>query len=255
MKMRNTLKLKIFASFTLLIAILAIAGTISIVKFRSISNSVQDLIKDNYKSIKASKTMLEALEREDSGVLLLMLGEWKEGREIINAADSTFLKAFETTKHNLTEKNEAEYIQKIKTEYTNYKAKWKRPVVKTDKQGNITWYKTDIHQSFLRTKKAVDSLMTLNQESMYGEASDLNRKATRAIMPGIVSIIAALIFAIILNFFINRYFVGPISDMVKAVKNHQEGDKELNVNITSNDEIKQLEQAINKLLHRLGRNF
>ncbi|MCF8261147.1 MAG: hypothetical protein K9J12_10260 [Melioribacteraceae bacterium] len=252
--MKKTLKLKIFASFMLLIAMLAVAGTISIVEFRWLSKSVHGLIQDNYKSIEASKTMIEALEREDSGILLLLLGEWEEGREILNSADSLFLSAFETANNNLTEKNEVDYIKKIESAYQTYKSSWERPIVDTDKQGNISWYKDDIHKKFAETKFVVNELMSLNQSSMYQETSDLKDRSKRAIMPGIVSIIAALVFSLILNFFITRYFVNPISELAEAVNNYRDGDNKLRSNITSDDEIKKLELAISGLLQRIDNN-
>lgn len=253
--MKKTLKLKIFASFMLLIALLAIAGTISIIEFRWLSNSVHGLIQDNYKSIEASKTMIEALEREDSGVLLLLLGEWEEGRGILKSADSLFLSAFETAKNNLTETNEEEYINNIETAYLTYKSSWERPIVDTDKQGNISWYKDDVHKKFSNTKISVNELMSLNQSTMYSEASKLKEKSKRAIMPGIIAIIAALVFSLLLNFFITRYFVTPISELAEAVNNYREGDKKLRSNITSNDEIKKLEDSISNLLERLVNNY
>ncbi len=249
--MRKKLKIKIFSSFMLLTVMLAIAGVISIFEFRWLSNSVHGLIQDNYKSIEASKTMIEALEREDSGILLLMLGEWEEGRTILKLADSSFLTALETAKNNLTENNEENYIKKIETTYQSYKSNWKRPIVGTDKQGNISWYKDDIHKKFLEMNLAVNELMSLNQTSMYEKASELKEKSKRAIMPGIVSIIAALVFTIILNFFITRYFINPISGLSTAVNSYRKGDKKLQSNITSNDEIKKLEEAISNLLQRL----
>lgn len=252
--MKKTLKLKIFASFMLLTAMLAIAGAISIIEFRWLSNSVHGLIQDNYKTLEASKTMIEALEREDSGVLMLMLGEWKEGREILEKADSVFLSAYRTAENNLTENNEEKYIENITKAYHIYKSNWERPIVDTDKEGNISWYKDDIHQKFTDAKLAVNKLISLNQTSMYNEVSELRERSKRAIMPGIVSIIAALVFSLILNFFITRYFVNPISGLVDAVNNYKEGDRKLRSNITSNDEIKRLEVAISDLLHRIVTN-
>lgn len=234
----------------LLTAMLAAAGIISIIEFRWLSFSVHGLIQDNYKSIEASKTMIQALEREDSGILLLMLGEWEEGRNIINSADSIFLTALETASNNLTEPDEEKYIGRIEDSYAGYKAMWRRPIVDTDKEGDISWYKNKIHQAFIETRTAVEELMTLNQTSMYYEASELRDKSKRAIMPGIVSIIAALIFSIVLNFFITRYFVHPISELAEAINNYKEGEMRIRSNITSNDEIKYLEKAVNDLIQR-----
>lgn len=105
------------------------------------------------------------------------------------------------------------------------------------------------------TKNAVDELMTLNQSAMYGEVSDLKERSKRAIMPGIVSFIGALVFLLILNFFITKYFVDPISELAEAVNNYRDGDEKLRSNITSNDEIKKLENAISNLLKRLVSNY
>jgi methyl-accepting chemotaxis protein len=249
--MKKSLKLKIYLSFLLLIAMLAVAGVVSIHEFRKLSDNLQSLIEDNYKTIKAAKNMMEALEREDSGVLLLMIGEWEHGRAILDSADNSFKTAFDIVKNNITESGEDKHIIDIKNKYETYKKEWVLPIVGTSKQKDIIWYKSNIHQKFLDVKEAVNSLIILNEENMHDTASNIKNKAHRAIMPGIVSIISALVFSLMLSFFITRYFVHPIVQLVEAVKFYEPDQKLLSSNINSNDEIKQLEQAINNLLVRL----
>lgn len=238
----------------LLIAILATAGIISIIEFRWLSNSVHGLIQDNYKSVEASKTMIGAIERENSGILLLMLGEWETGRKIIDSSDIFFLAALETAKNNITEPDEERYIDNIESAYSNFKEKWGRPIVDIYKDVDISWYNNEIHQSFLNTRNAIESLMTLNQTALYNDASELKEKSKRAMMPGIVSIISALILSALLNFFITRYFVRPISKLAEAVNDFQMGQNKLQSDIRSDDEIKKLETAINDLIHRLAKH-
>jgi len=250
--MKKSLKLKILASFMLLNAILIIAGAVSIFEFNKLSSSVNDLIQDNYRSIESSKSMLEALEREDSGILLLLLGEWEHGRSILNSADSAFAIALSNAKNNLTEVNEDDFIMKIDSSYQTYKNTWQRPIVNTDKQGDISWYKDILHNQFNETKVLINSLMTLNQDILYKEASELQEKATRAIMPGIISILSALLFSLILNFFISKYFINPIAKIAKAINVYKVGDYRLNSNITSSDEIKDLENNVNELIAKVN---
>lgn len=253
--MIKTLKLKIIASFIFFIATLAIAGLISIIEFRWFNNSIHSLIEDNYKSIDAAKTMIQELEREDSGILLLMLGEKQKGLQIIHSADSLFKVAFNIAKNNLTEKNEEKFIENIKNAYLAYKTSWEKALLSSLKMSNIKWYTDDIHIKFSDSKKAVNKLMTLNQTSMYKEASDLKEKSKSVIMPGMASILAALMMSLILIFLITRYFVNPISELVNTVNNYKEGDKLLKSNVTTNNEIKKLEQAISDLLQRLVTNY
>ncbi|MBN1131694.1 MAG: MCP four helix bundle domain-containing protein [Bacteroidales bacterium] len=250
--MKRKLKYKILGGFGLLIAMLILAGTVSIIEFMKLSKDVNALIEDNYKTILAAKSMLEALEREDSGILLLLLGQWDDGRIILDSADNKFMTALDNAGKNITEPREDIYIEKIRESYQIYHSKWQRPIVDTDKQGDINWYEQDMHKSFLEVKSAVNDLMILNQTSMYKEASLLKEKSRRAIMPGIVSIVAALVFSIILNYFITKNFISPLNQMVDAVREVGPGNKVMKTDISSEDELKLLENEINKLINRLS---
>ncbi len=250
--MKHTLRLKILAGFGLLIAMLFLAGTISIIEFTRLSRSVNSLINNNYKTINAARSMLEALEREDSGILLLILGQWKEGRILLESSDSAFAVSLDIAMNNITEPNEEEYVQRVRDQYRMYRSAWERPIVDTGKEGNINWYQEHVHQYFLNVKAAVDDLMTLNQVSMYREATLLREKSKRAIMPGIVSIAAALLFLFLFNFFISRYFVQPLVRLKNAVQEYHPSDNFLQADISSRDEIKMLENEINQLIKRLS---
>jgi HAMP domain-containing protein len=249
--MKNTLKLKILAGFGLLVAMLTVAGAISIYEFSRMSKSLNAVIEDNYKTIKAAKVMLEALEREDSGILMLILGEWEEGRDIMRTADSAFVAAFIVAENNLTEVNEAEYVRAIEQGYAKYKAMWERPVVGTDREGNVEWYRNEIHREFLLTKAAVNALMELNQKSLYSEATQLEARSRRAMMPGIVAILSAIIFSLIFNFFMTRYLVAPLRELSTAMQRYNFQSPELRVNVRSNDEIRMLADELNHLLRRV----
>lgn len=245
------IKFKILAGFALLIVMLLIAGVMSFYEFSQIGKSVKSLIDDNYKTIEASKTMIEALEREDSGILLLVSGKWKEGRTILKSADSLFLSAFSLAKNNLTEKDEDKFIEDIKKSYIIFKEKWELPIVGTYKENSINWYLTDVHQCFLDVKLDVEALMNLNQTNMYKEASELKEQAHRAIMPGIIAIISALIFLIFFNFFIGFILVRPIKKIINAVKNYHSSSQNFDADLTNQDDFKTLEYEIQQLLIRL----
>lgn len=244
-------KYKILAGFLLLVILLVVAGAVSIYEFVKLSNSVDALIEDNYKTIVAAKQMLEALEREDSGILLLILGQWEEGRKILKTADSEFLKGLEIARNNITEPNENKLIENIELQYSQYKSIWEKPIVDTQKEGNIHWYQMTIHQEFSKTKHAINDLMTLNQDSMYLEASALKDKSYRAIMPDIVAIIAAVLFSIILNFFITKYYISPLERLTNTIHEYKPGSGSFKAFIEADREITTLEQEISRLIERM----
>jgi len=241
------LRFKILSGFFILALMLLIAGIWSIYQLQSIGTSVQDLLDENYKSINASKTMLEALEREDSGILLLMLGNWREGRSIITSADSLFEKGFQVAANNLTIPNEKTHVDSIKVKYKKYKNLWEKPIVDTEKEGNLAWYFQIVHESFLAVKGSVNDLMSINDQAMFTTASDLKNRANRAIMPGVVAIIAALVFTLLFNFFINYYFVNPVIRITNGVKKFVERRVPFNVEVEAEDEIFDLVNSIDQL--------
>ena len=241
------LRLKILSGFIILVIMLAAAAVWSIYEIRSIGTSVNELLSDNYKSIDASKSMIEALEREDSGVLLLILGKWEEGREIIESADKQFNKAFEIAANNITIEGEEGYINKIKQDYDAYKNMWEKPIVGTAREGDITWYFENIHRAFQDVKVSANALMDLNDKTMYSTASNLRNQANRALMPAIIAILAALIFSLLFNYFVNYYFVNPIIKITNGVKAFIEKKKPYSVEIQSKDELTDLNASISTL--------
>ena len=70
----------------------------------------------------------------------------------------------------------------------------------------------------LNTKEAINNLMVLNQDQMNRQSGIVKEKSRRAMMPAIVSIAAAIIFAILLNFFITIYFIHPLRKFINGVK-------------------------------------
>jgi len=250
------LRLKILSGFIILTLMLTVAAVWSVFELKSVGVSVNELLQDNYKSIAAAKSMTEALEREDSGVLLLILGKWEEGRGIIESADEQFQKEFSIAANNITIDGESSYIETIQKKYDIYKNNWVKPIVGTSKEGDINWYFENVHKSFLDVKHSVTQLMDLNDKTMYSTASSLRNKANRAIMPAVVAILSALIFSFMFNYFVNFYFVTPIVRITDGVKAFIEKRKPFGVQVKSKDELTELSASISTLcsLSQAGRN-
>jgi methyl-accepting chemotaxis protein len=253
--MKKRIKLKILAGFMLLIALLMVAGAVSVVEFVKLSSSVNALIEDNYKTIEASKKLLESLERKDSGVLLMLLGERDEGRMIIDSANANFEVAYGIVKNNITETNEEDYIAKIDSLSATFNANVSEVLNNNIAIGDMVWYQRELYQSFSKVKHAVDDLMMLNQSSMYEEATMLKNKSHRAVMPGIIAIVGALVFSLILSFFISKYFVAPLSNLAEAIRSFHPREKYLKSCIKSEDEIKRIEDEVNALIIRLKKHL
>ena len=239
---------KILSGFLILAVMLFLAGAWSIYELSKIGTSVQRLLDDNYKSIDAAKLMTEALEREDSAILLLLSGNWKEGREIIKSADLSFQKAFQTAEKNVTISGEKAYVDEIEKDYRIFKGLWDKPIVETRREENLNWYFQEVNPSFLVVKLAVEKLMALNDQVMYHTASNLKNRAHRAVMPGVVAILSALIFTLIFNYFVNYYLVSPIIKITNEIQKCLKTSEPFQVKIETKDELNRLASALQELV-------
>lgn len=250
-----SLRLKIISGFLILAVMLITAGALSIYELKNIGHSVQALLDDNYKSINAAKNMIEALERADSGVLLLLSGEWEKGRTTIEEANKDFQEAFGVAKNNITIPGELEYVESVMKFYEIYRSYWNQPLAGTKKQGDLSWYFNEVHTAFNDAKTHVNNLMTLNDKTMYKTASSLKGRAGRAIMPGVVAIISALVFTAVFNFLINLYFISPIKNLITGIYDYMKTGKQSALRVYSRDEIGKLSSAIEELItyHQKGK--
>jgi HAMP domain-containing protein len=241
------LRFKMMFGFLTLVCMLFIAGIWSIYELNAIGSHVPKMLTDNYQSIHAAKKMIEALEREDSAILLLLLGKWEEGRIILQNADSLFLANLTFANDNITIEGEQIHLDSIDTQYRRYKELWLRPIVGTQKQGSLEWYFQSVHHAFISTKICVEHLIDLNANSMYQMASNLDNRSNRAIMPGIIAIISSLVFTLIFNFLVHYYVVGPIIRIRTGIKKFKEKQIPFDVPIETRDELYELSIAIGDL--------
>lgn len=242
------LRTKILCGFLILTMMLAVAGVWSVYELTTVGTSVQKLLDDNYKSISAGKMMIEALEREDSAVLLLLSGKWEQGRSIIESGDDLFQKGFAIARDNVTIPGESAYVDTIGARYKAYKDLWIKPIVDTSKEGNLDWYFQEVHKAFLDVKLSVEKLVALNDQTMYQTASDLKNRAHRAIMPGVIAILAALIFTVIFNFLTNYYVVSPIIRTTRGIQHFMETGELPAIQVESEDELFDLVSSIQRLV-------
>ena len=244
------IRIKILFGFLILASMLFLAGGWSIYELTTIGTSVQRLLDDNYKSINAGRFMTEALEREDSATLLLQSGNRMKGREIIESADLSFQQGFQIAQKNVTISGEKAYVDEVEKTYRVYKDLWIKPIVGTNRERNLDWYFQEMHPAFLDVKLAVERLMALNDQVMYQTASSLKGKAHRAVMPGVVAILTALVFTLVFNYLVNYYLVGPIIRITSGIQQFLKTGEPFQVKIETKDELQHLVTAIHALAAR-----
>lgn len=239
-------KHKILSGFLIVIVMLIASGLLSIYEFVKLNNNVQSMLRDNYKSIEACNLMLDAIEIIDENMMIELIGEQTE--YVLHNGDSLFNHALLITKNNLTELNEDKYIAKIENSYKVIRNLKIQGFVRSENSSAILYYHENVKPKLNSIIKEIEALLELNQDNMFRTASDIENQARRALMPGIIAIISALIFAFVFQFFINKYIVQPISDLTRDIRKFYNNRMPFNHDINTNDEIQDLYDSVEKLI-------
>lgn len=241
------IKFKILAGFLILAGMLAIAGTWSIIEIRSIGGIVEDLLEKRYAGIASVKKLKEALEREDSGILLSLLGKTEEGSQIISEADSVFTFNLKNAEELVTDKKNKELLDEINKNYSEFYSHIDEMNNFSNEKEKLDWYFEYPHNRFIVTMELIDNFMSNNDQTIYNYSKIIIEKSHRAIMPGIVAIIAAIVFAFLFHSLVSFYFIKPIIEITKRVRKFTSQRTPYEYTVESKDEINDLNEAVDIL--------
>ena len=149
MSLRN----KILSGFIILVLMLSIAGIWSIYHFQHIGSRVNKMIDSEYNSINSAIDMENALEREDSAILLALLGNLYESSAILNSADSLFEYGLNQAKKSLNTANDNNLILEIENNYNVYKNGWQNITNSETQEDLLEWYFENTHLEFLNVQQ------------------------------------------------------------------------------------------------------
>jgi methyl-accepting chemotaxis protein len=168
----------------------------------------------------------------------------------MKTADDSFQEALEIAQNNITIPGEQDLVNTTIKAYEKYKTLWVQPLVSNKYAGDLHWYFSQVHVSFLQAKLAVSNLMNINTQTMYKTASHLENRAHRATMPGIIAMVSAFIFAIVFSFLVNVFIIGPIVKLTSGIQDYLDSGRRLNVRVETDDEISKLISSVERLIDK-----
>jgi len=242
------LRQKLSLGFGGLFLIILIIGIQSIIQFRDLGQSIDVILRENYRSVIACQEMKEALERMDSGILFTFLGYQKEGVEMIRKNELAFGEALDVELHNITVPGEGEKAASLKTLYANYlDVLHKVENQALSPEGRRNLYFKELFPLFQQLKKTADEILRMNQNNMH-EANDLARRQAAAAQTRMyVFLLCGAMIAVAFMFFIGKWILRPIHRLMRSTEAIRDGNLDLVVQAESRDEIGRLSEAFNDM--------
>ena len=248
--MKFGLKKKLLAVFSFMLLITLLIGFISIRRFSQLGRSIDVILKENYISVVACEQMKDAIERIDSGVLLLLLGYRLEGEVQIRENLERFNAALETEQKNLTLPAEPANAARLSSFFIQY-CDTLRQFRTTDSSVLRNDYFQELQPLFLNVKNSANAILLMNQQNMNQANNRARIMATKARRDMILFLLFSLLVAIIIISLSNRWIRKPIQRLIQSTREIRNGNLNLAVQVESRDEIGQLSEAFNHMVESL----
>ena len=232
MKLKN----KILLGYGLSLALVVLVVAWGITNLRRLGKASEAILKENYNSILAAENTIEALERQDSAILLFLLENKDQGSQQFQNNQIEFLKWLGRAEGNITISGETDIITSIEQSYQDYLSAF----LKLQQQNNPTtedYYQT-IVPIFEQIQDKSDRLRSLNQSAMEAASDNAQRVSQQAIWSMAIAGATAAGIGLGFSLLLTRRIVQPLSEMTTATEKIAKGEyDDIALQVKSRDEL------------------
>ena len=253
-----TLKKKILFGYGFAFTVMGLVVAWAVLNLVSLGRASDAILQENYRSILASENMIDALERQDSGVLLMFLGDTQTGQAQFRENEAGFLEWLARAKDNITVPGEGKLIQDIEAGYAHYRrqfSEWtgaglepRSPALALHR-----YYSERVYPPFARVRRDCRQLRHINEAAMYKASERAGSVAGRAIWSTVILAGSALIIALFFSLFLSGRIVRPLHFFMEAARKITSGDYAVRVPVETRDELGLLAGEFNRMTNQLER--
>jgi methyl-accepting chemotaxis protein len=232
-----------------LVGLLVVFATSAALSFLSLGRSIGTVLDENSESVRASMTMLDALEQERSALLSSLLGD-AGAQATLRTSERAFLAAVAAARANMTAPGEAEVIARIESGYAEFRAA--RDLLLGPASGQaLLAYQSEALPQFMALKQSVVDLHDLNHRAMV-EANQRAQRAARrqAALHGLLVVIALLSLAF-LSQALGRGLLARLAELASVVRAIAAGDTARRTVPGDSDELGVVARQINAMLDKV----
>ena len=243
------LKRKILLGYGLSLGLILLVGGWGISSLRRLGKASNAILRENYNSIVAAENTIEALERQDSAILLFLLENRDRGSQQFQNNQIEFLKWLGRAEGNVTIPGEAEIIASIESAYQDYLKAFDR-MQREDDVTTEDYYQT-IVPIFDQIRDRSNRLRNINQQAMEAASVNAQQIANRAVWSMAIAGATAAGIGLGFSLLLTRRIVRPLSDMTTATEKIASGEYDIALQVKSEDELGILAREITTMSQKL----
>jgi two-component system, NtrC family, sensor histidine kinase KinB len=252
------LKKKILTGYGFTFTLMGLVATWAIINLWLLGKTTDVILRDYYRSILAVENMVDALGRQDSGILLIIMGDSEKGIAQYRENEVYFLEWLHRSKDSIAVEGEAQVIHAIEVYYSTYQGQ-SIQFADQEKTENaslpltLQTYRDSILPVFNKVKATCLELRAMNEKTMYSASENARRVAQHAIWSTVLIASAASIIALIFSLVFAERLVLPLRRFVEASKKISAGEFSVELSVDTQDELGQLAMEFNRMTAELRR--
>ena len=243
------LKSKILLGYSLPLILVVIVAAWGITNLRRLGRASEAILQENYNSIQAAENAIDAIERQDSAVLLYLLENRDRGSEQFRQNQITFLKWLGRAEGNITIPGEAEIVANIENNYRDYLTAFNQLQQQNDP--TTTNYYETILPIFEEIRESCVRLRIVNQETMEAASANAQEISQQAIWSLAVLGTTAAGIGLGFSLLLTRRIVRPLTAMTTATEKIAAGEYDIALQVKSRDELGLLAREITTMSQKL----
>jgi NtrC-family two-component system sensor histidine kinase KinB len=251
--MKWTLLKKILVGYGIALVLMIVIIAWSLANLWRLGKAGEAVLTENYKSILAAENMVNALERQDRAMLLLMLGDTQEGLVQFREYENQFLQWLGRARDNVTIAGEETIVASIERGYSAYLVEFSNlgPKIPSGPAPAAAFYHETILPAFQGVRNECLRLRQINEQTMVQASDRAAQVAQRAVWSVAAIGGAAVALGLAFSLLLSHRLVRPLRQLTDATQKLADGDYNVRVPAHSSDELGDLAFDFNMMAERL----
>lgn len=241
-----TLRVRLLLGYGYLVGLMILAAGSATIGFLDLSARIDVVLEENVRSIRATMSMLEALERQDSATLAALIEGAEPGAEMA-ALEEGFLEALAEASSNVTEQGESALIAAIAEGFEAYRRDRDRLLAARPAEP-LAEYNRLVFPTFAAVKQQVLELLDVNQRAIVEADRQVQAQAIRSAAWLGFLVGVALLSLVFLSRGLQRRVLHRLSQLERGTATVVAGDVQRRLPEEGSDELTLVARRLNLLL-------